>query len=146
MKPQSECRTQVLGEHKFDWSAFPSGKSPPNGQLTSVVADGAQLVAAGFRGRWRATSAPGRTGADRLSSGPFSANSRRNGESALMGTGPQPARRPTLEQVAEVAGVSRATVSRVVNGVESVDPDIRGLVERAIAETGYVPNRAARSL
>jgi DNA-binding LacI/PurR family transcriptional regulator len=55
-------------------------------------------------------------------------------------------RRPTLEQVAKVAGVSRATVSRVVNQVESVDPDIRGVVERAIAEIGYVPNRAARSL
>ena len=63
-----------------------------------------------------------------------------------MGTGPPPARRPTLEQVAAVAGVSRATVSRVVNGVESVDPDIRGAVQRAIADTGYVPNRAARSL
>ncbi len=63
-----------------------------------------------------------------------------------MGTGPHPARRPTLVQVAEVAGVSRATVSRVVNGVESVDPDMRQAVERAIADTGYVPNRAARSL
>jgi DNA-binding LacI/PurR family transcriptional regulator len=63
-----------------------------------------------------------------------------------MGTGPQPARRPTLVQVAEVAGVSRATVSRVVNGVESVDPDIRRVVEQVIADTGYVPNRAARSL
>ena len=61
-----------------------------------------------------------------------------------MGTGPQPARRPTLDQVAKVAGVSRATVSRVVNRVESVDPDIREVVERAIADTGYVPNRAAR--
>ena len=58
----------------------------------------------------------------------------------------RPGRRPTLEQVATVAGVSRATVSRVVNGVETVDPDIRTVVERAIAETGYVPNRAARSL
>ena len=63
-----------------------------------------------------------------------------------MGTGPGPARRPTLEQVAKVAGVSRATVSRVVNGVESVDPGIREAVERAVADTGYVPNRAARSL
>jgi DNA-binding LacI/PurR family transcriptional regulator len=60
--------------------------------------------------------------------------------------GARPRRRPTLEQVARVAGVSRATVSRVVNRVDSVDPDIRVTVERAIAETGYVPNRAARSL
>jgi DNA-binding LacI/PurR family transcriptional regulator len=64
----------------------------------------------------------------------------------LGGGGGPSGRRPTLEQVARVAGVSRATVSRVVNRVESVDPDIRVAVERAIAETGYVPNRAARSL
>ncbi|HEY2523171.1 MAG TPA: LacI family DNA-binding transcriptional regulator [Streptosporangiaceae bacterium] len=62
------------------------------------------------------------------------------------GSGVRAGRRPTLEQVARVAGVSRATVSRVVNRVESVDPDIRAAVEQAIAETGYVPNRAARTL
>src|ERR1700759_497475 len=60
--------------------------------------------------------------------------------------GSRTGRRPTLEQVARVAGVSRATVSRVVNRVGSVDPDLRMVVERAIAETGYVPNRADRSL
>ncbi|ROT33015.1 LacI family DNA-binding transcriptional regulator [Micromonospora sp. HM5-17] len=54
--------------------------------------------------------------------------------------------RPTLEQVAEAAGVSRATVSRVINAVPTVDPRIRAAVERAIAEIGYVPNLAARSL
>ncbi|MFX4290940.1 LacI family DNA-binding transcriptional regulator [Streptomyces bohaiensis] len=54
--------------------------------------------------------------------------------------------RPTLEQVARVAGVSRATVSRVVNGEASVDPRLRELVERAVTATRYVPNRAARSL
>lgn len=63
-----------------------------------------------------------------------------------LGGGARSGRRPTLEQVARVAGVSRATVSRVVNQVESVDPDIRAVVAQAIAETGYVPNRAARSL
>jgi DNA-binding LacI/PurR family transcriptional regulator len=45
-----------------------------------------------------------------------------------------------------VAGVSRATVSRVVNGVASVDEGMRQIVERAISTTGYLPNRAARSL
>jgi DNA-binding LacI/PurR family transcriptional regulator len=54
--------------------------------------------------------------------------------------------RPTLEQVAERAGVSRATVSRVVNGSPTVTPSIRDSVQRAIAELGYVPNQAARSL
>jgi DNA-binding LacI/PurR family transcriptional regulator len=53
---------------------------------------------------------------------------------------------PTMDQVAEAAGVSRATVSRVINGAPSVDSKIREMVQRAIAETGYVPNVAARSL
>jgi DNA-binding LacI/PurR family transcriptional regulator len=51
-----------------------------------------------------------------------------------------------LDHVAQVAGVSRATVSRVVNGAPNVDPGLQELVRRAIEETGYVPNRAARSL
>lgn len=55
-------------------------------------------------------------------------------------------RSPTLEEVAEFAGVSRATVSRVINAVPTVDPELRQIVERAIAATGYVPNHAARSL
>lgn len=54
--------------------------------------------------------------------------------------------RPNLEQVAAAAGVSRATASRVVNGVATVDPAMRERVEKAIAELGYVPNHAARSL
>ena len=54
--------------------------------------------------------------------------------------------RPTLEQVAQHAGVSRATVSRVVNGSPTVAEPIRAAVERAISELGYVPNQAARSL
>ena len=52
----------------------------------------------------------------------------------------------TLEEVASRAGVSRATVSRVVNGSPKVSPDVRRAVEAAVAELGYIPNRAARSL
>ena len=52
----------------------------------------------------------------------------------------------TLEAVARAAGVSRATVSRVVNGSSKVGPDIRRAVEAAVSELGYVPNPAARSL
>ncbi|WP_328471982.1 LacI family DNA-binding transcriptional regulator [Streptomyces sp. NBC_00448] len=55
-------------------------------------------------------------------------------------------RLPTLEDVARSAGVSRATVSRVVNGTRNVDPEIQKVVQEAVAQTGYVPNRAARTL
>ncbi|KXK60591.1 LacI family transcriptional regulator [Micromonospora rosaria] len=56
------------------------------------------------------------------------------------------AQRPTLEEVARRAGVSRATVSRVVNGSTTVAGPIQEAVRRAVAELGYVPNLAARSL
>jgi DNA-binding LacI/PurR family transcriptional regulator len=51
-----------------------------------------------------------------------------------------------LEDVARVAGLSRSTVSRVINGSRNFDPAVREAVSRAIAETGYVPSLAARSL
>jgi len=54
--------------------------------------------------------------------------------------------RPTLEAVARRAGVSRATVSRVVNGSPTVAEAIREAVNQAVTELGYVPNQAARSL
>ena len=53
---------------------------------------------------------------------------------------------PTLEQVASIAGVSRATVSRVINDSPRVSDTALARVQKAIAELGYVPNRAARSL
>ncbi|WP_062209850.1 LacI family DNA-binding transcriptional regulator [Demequina oxidasica] len=52
----------------------------------------------------------------------------------------------TLEDVARVAGVSRATASRVVTGTRPVTPEAFAAVTAALAETGYVPNQAARSL
>ncbi|MEV6961192.1 LacI family DNA-binding transcriptional regulator [Streptomyces sp. NPDC051207] len=53
---------------------------------------------------------------------------------------------PTLEEVAALAGVGRGTVSRVINNAAGVRDTTRRAVERAIAELGYVPNLAARSL
>lgn len=55
-------------------------------------------------------------------------------------------RPPTLEDVAREAGVSRATVSRVVREDGLVAPDKVALVSAAVRKLGYVPNRAARSL
>lgn len=55
-------------------------------------------------------------------------------------------RPPTLEDVAARAGVSRATASRVVNDDPRVRARAREAVLGAIADLGYLPNRAARSL
>ncbi|MEU3632671.1 MULTISPECIES: LacI family DNA-binding transcriptional regulator [Streptomyces] len=57
-----------------------------------------------------------------------------------------PGARPTLEAVAVRAGVSRATVSRVVNGGAGVREPLAERVRRAVEELGYVPNHAARTL
>lgn len=54
--------------------------------------------------------------------------------------------RATIEEVAVAAGVSRSTVSRVVNGSTAVSPAALQAVQAAIAELSFVPNRAARSL
>lgn len=54
--------------------------------------------------------------------------------------------RATIEEVASTAGVSRSTVSRVVNGSTAVSPEALAAVRAAIDELNYVPNRAARSL
>lgn len=55
-------------------------------------------------------------------------------------------RRPTIRDVAAAAGVSRGTVSRVINGGHWVSPEARRAVDRAIRTTGYRVNRHARSL
>ncbi|GGD70789.1 LacI family DNA-binding transcriptional regulator [Microbacterium murale] len=55
-------------------------------------------------------------------------------------------RKPTIRDVAVQAGVSRSTVSRVINGGHWVSPDARVAVEEAIVATGYTANHHARSL
>ena len=52
----------------------------------------------------------------------------------------------SIKDVAAMAGVSPATVSRVMNGTANVDPEKKDRVLHAIAETGFVPNEAARTL
>lgn len=52
----------------------------------------------------------------------------------------------TLKDVAKRAGVSIATVSRVLNGTSSVKPEIEHLVRETVEELGYVQNSVARSL
>jgi LacI family transcriptional regulator len=52
----------------------------------------------------------------------------------------------TLEDIARKAGVSRSTVSRVINGHPNVSESVRQRVSQVIRKTGYHPNVAARSL
>jgi DNA-binding LacI/PurR family transcriptional regulator len=63
-----------------------------------------------------------------------------------MASRDQAQRRPTLEAVAARAGVGRGTVSRVINGSPQVSDRTREVVQTAIDDLGYVPNRAARAL
>lgn len=52
----------------------------------------------------------------------------------------------TMKDVAEKAGVSTATVSRVINRADNVNPELRKKVMRVIEELDYKPNQLARSL
>jgi LacI family transcriptional regulator len=52
----------------------------------------------------------------------------------------------TLEDIAKKAGVSRSTVSRVVNNHPNVSPEVRKRILKTIQSTGFHPNAAARSL
>jgi LacI family transcriptional regulator len=52
----------------------------------------------------------------------------------------------TLESIGKLAGVSRSTVSRVLNDHPDVRPEVRTRVEAVIEKTGYLPNQAARAL
>ncbi len=54
--------------------------------------------------------------------------------------------RPTLHDVAALAGVSTATVSRCLNEADSVRSELRERVQSAIAELGYTRHGAARAL
>ena len=53
---------------------------------------------------------------------------------------------PRIEEVARVAGVSKSTVSRVINSEQYVSAKARAAVHEAITSLGYSPNQAARSL
>src|SRR3954447_14886967 len=54
--------------------------------------------------------------------------------------------RMTIREIADLAGVSIATVSRVLNGRDDVSDETRELVRRVVQEHGYTVSRSARSL
>ncbi|MBX3080917.1 MAG: LacI family DNA-binding transcriptional regulator [Anaerolineae bacterium] len=55
-------------------------------------------------------------------------------------------KRLTLDEIGHLAGVSRATVSRVINNYPHITPEVRERVQKVITQTGYQPNVIARSL
>jgi DNA-binding LacI/PurR family transcriptional regulator len=60
--------------------------------------------------------------------------------------GARPARRPTIREVAEMAGVSRSTASRALTGRGYVAPQVRDRVREVAHGLSYVPDAAARHL
>jgi len=60
--------------------------------------------------------------------------------------GARAGKRPTIRDVSQLAGVSRMTVSRVITDPSLVLPATRDKVNKAIADLGYVPDKAAGSL
>ena len=62
-----------------------------------------------------------------------------------MGETP-PRQRPTIYDVARLAGVSTATVSRALNGTGQIAASTRATIEAAVEQLGYRPNTIARSL
>jgi DNA-binding LacI/PurR family transcriptional regulator len=59
---------------------------------------------------------------------------------------PDPGRPPSMQDVAQLAGVSHQTVSRVLNGRANVRGQTRSRVLAAVAQLGYRPNTVARAL
>lgn len=84
---------------------------------------------------------PGTAAEPALEPDPDAATPRRRGRQAR--SGPQPA---TIDQVAAAAGVSIATVSRVLTNRDPVRPETRRRVLEAVARLDYVPSGPARAL
>lgn len=58
----------------------------------------------------------------------------------------RPTRRPTINDIATKAGLSKASVSRALNGKQDVDPETRQRIFKIAAQMGYVPSATARAL
>jgi len=53
---------------------------------------------------------------------------------------------PTINEIAKLAGVSKKSISRVINGEQGVSEDTRSRIKQIMEEVGYAPNRRARAL
>src|SRR5919112_1699495 len=77
---------------------------------------------------------------------PTTPNSRRPVKDSRPMAEDAPRRQPTLDEVAERAGVSRSVASRALNNAPHVSRAKREAVERAVQQLGYGPNPSARAL
>src|ERR1700733_3248456 len=68
------------------------------------------------------------------------------GERTDQSMGAEASRRPTLDEVALRAGVSRSVASRVINNTRDVSGTAREAVRKGVGERGYVPNPMAGGL
>lgn len=64
----------------------------------------------------------------------------------MTDTRPQSAKRPTIMEVARLAGVSHQTVSRYLRAEGGLKPDTRASIDRAVQQLDYRPNLVARSM
>lgn len=58
----------------------------------------------------------------------------------------EPRKRPTINDIARLAGVSKKTVSRVINALPSVQQETRERIQAVIEDLGYAPDPQARGL
>lgn len=86
------------------------------------------------------------SGVRRAAAGAPKRPSRRRVARAPPAASSRPAARPNVKDVARLAGVSTATVSRAINRSDRVDAKTRESVRDAVAKLGYVPDGAARAL
>ena len=71
---------------------------------------------------------------------------RQRGRLGNMVTSRKPSKRPSMFEVAKLAGVSHQTVSRVINDSPDVSDATRARVQAAIDQLGYRPSNSARAL
>jgi DNA-binding LacI/PurR family transcriptional regulator len=135
----------ILGISRCSFRVRPKRRTAPRG----VASRGRERV--GPRQRRRDAAPPGEPEHGCYSGSAYERLAAANG--VRVGSVPDPTARPrhrtrraTLDDVAQCAGVSYQTVSRVVNDHPSVAAATRSRVLEAIEKLGYRPNRAARSL
>jgi len=67
-------------------------------------------------------------------------------QASLLTLNVTPSAAPTLEEVAERAGVSRSTASRATNGGLRVSREAQASVDAAVADLGYIPRGCKESM